>query len=576
MPLIPEQNEGGIADLGVRGGSPTYEATRIPSRGWLGSPVVKWRALIVLSLAQFLMVLDQAVMNVSITQLVEDFDTTVTVIQGVITFYALTMAALMITGGKIGDIWGRRRAFWVGLLIYAAGSALTAVSADVWQLLLGWSILEGIGAALVLPALVALVAGSYQGPDRAVAYGVIGGVAGAGIAVGPILGGWVTTDFTWRYVFVGEVVLALIIVFLVRWITDPPKPKPAPQIDWVGAVLSALGLGLLVYGLLQASEWGWVRDVNSPVAPLGLALTPFVVGGGLVVLGLFFRWSERRMRLGRDPLFRLGLLDIKPLKAGLQMFLLQNLILMGVFFSIPLYLQVVQGLDALDTGLKMLPVSVTMFVMSFVGARMSQTWTPQRIVRWGLWVLLVSVLVLAGTIEPTLQGPAFGMSMALLGVGMGLLASQLGNVVQSSVGPRDRSETGGLQYTAQQLGSSIGTALIGAIVISVLASAFLNQIATDPRISDEISDQLTVELNGSIQFVSATDVEKALAESELTSEEQEAIVEIYSEGQLVALHVGLLVAAGIVVFALFIVRRIPDRRLDEGSEDEADEGAVLA
>ena len=157
---------------------------------------MKWRALIVLSAAQFLMVLDQAVMNVSISQLVEDFETTVTVIQGVITFYALTMAALMLTGGKLGDRWGRKRAFSIGLLIYAAGSALTAASWNIPSLLLGWSILEGIGAALVLPALVALIAGSYKGKDRAVAYGVIGGVAGAGIAIGPILGGWVTTNYT--------------------------------------------------------------------------------------------------------------------------------------------------------------------------------------------------------------------------------------------------------------------------------------------------------------------------------------------------------------------------------------------
>lgn len=524
---------------------------------------MKWRALVVLSAAQFLMVLDQAVMNVSISQLVEDFDTTVTVIQGVITFYALTMAALMVTGGKLGDRWGRKRAFTIGLVIYGAGSALTAASWNVGSLLVGWSILEGIGAALVLPALVALIAGSYQGADRAVAYGVIGGVAGAGIAVGPILGGWVTTAYTWRYVFVGEVVLALGIALSVGMLHEARRDGRVPTIDWVGAGLSALGLGVFVYGILQASVWGWIADKDSPITPFGLALTPFVIGAGLVLLGLFVVWTERRERLGRDPLVRLGLFDIKPLKGGLQMFLAQNTILMGVFFSIPLYLQVVLGLDALDTGIRMLPVSVTMFLMSFVGARMSRARSPRWIVRLGLWILLGSVLLLAGTIQPELRGVVFGVSMGLLGVGMGLLASQLGNVIQSSVGPADRSEAGGLQYTAQQLGSSIGTALIGAVVISSLSLAFFNQVASDPRISDEVEGALTVELSSSIEFVSADQVAAALADSALTDEETDAFLAGYREAQLTALRTGLVLAAGIVVGALFLTRRIPDVSFEE-------------
>ena len=169
----------------------------------------KWGVLVVLGAAQFLMVLDQAVMNVAISQLVEDFDTTVTTIQTVIALYALVMAGLMLTGGKLGDLWGRRRAFTIGICIYAVGSALTAASWSVPSLMFGWSILEGIGAALVMPALVALVAGNYEGNERAIAYGVLGGVAGAGIAVGPILGGWATTELTWRVVFIGEVVVAI-------------------------------------------------------------------------------------------------------------------------------------------------------------------------------------------------------------------------------------------------------------------------------------------------------------------------------------------------------------------------------
>lgn len=229
----------------------------------------KWSALTVLALAQFLMVLDQAVMNVSITQLVEDFGTNVTTIQGVITMYSLVMATLMVTGGKVGDIIGRRRAFTLGHVTYAGGSALTAASWSVPALLVGWSFLEGIGAALVLPALVALIASNYEGRDRIVAFGVIGGVSGAGIAVGPIIGGFFTTELSWRLVFVGEVIIAAAIVATVRKISDAPFEGRKPRLDWVGSVLAALGLGMIVIGVLQASTCGWVKPKSSPVEPFG-------------------------------------------------------------------------------------------------------------------------------------------------------------------------------------------------------------------------------------------------------------------------------------------------------------------
>src|SRR3954471_1728545 len=231
--------------------------------------------LVVLAAAQFLMVLDQSVMNVSISQLVSDFDTNVTTIQAVITLYSLTMAALMVTGGKLGDIWGRRRAFSIGLVIYAVGSGLTALSWSVPTLALGWSILEGIGAALVLPAMVALTAGNFEGKARAAAYGVLGGVAGAGIAVGPILGGWVTTNLTWRLVFAGEVVLVIAILLAVRLLPSGGA-RPGAKLDGVGAVLCALGLTLVVLGVLEASTWGWLKPRNSPIEPFGFSLTPFM------------------------------------------------------------------------------------------------------------------------------------------------------------------------------------------------------------------------------------------------------------------------------------------------------------
>src|ERR1700759_4892829 len=195
-------------------------------------PGGKWAVLTVLAAAQFLMVLDQAVMNVAISQLVKDFDTTVTTIQAVIALYALVMAALMLTGGKLGDLLGRRRAFRIGCCIYALGSGLTAVSWSVASLTIGWSVLEGIGAALVMPAMVALVASSFEGQQRAVAYGVLGGVAGAGIAVGPILGGWATTELSWRVVFAGEVVVAAGIFAGLRLLDDAKVEGPRRQPAW--------------------------------------------------------------------------------------------------------------------------------------------------------------------------------------------------------------------------------------------------------------------------------------------------------------------------------------------------------
>ena len=187
-----------------------------------------WLPLVALALAQFVMVLDQSAMNVSISTLVDDFDTTVTTIQAVITLYCLVMAMFMLTGGKLGDIMGRRRAFVVGLVIYACGSAMTALAPTVLVLTLGWSILEGLGAALVLPAMVALIAGNFEGASRKAAYAVIGGVAGAGIAVGPILGGWATTEYSWRIIFAGEVVLVALILVMTPKVKDAARTGPAP------------------------------------------------------------------------------------------------------------------------------------------------------------------------------------------------------------------------------------------------------------------------------------------------------------------------------------------------------------
>jgi len=540
---------------------------------------MKKTALVALAIAQFVMVLDQSVMNVSISQLVADFDTTVTTIQAVITLYCLVMAMLMMTGGKIGDIIGRRRAFRIGLVIYAVGSATTALAPTVGVLALGWSVLEGIGAALVLPALAALIAGNFEGAQRKAAYAVIGGVAGAGIAIGPILGGWATTELSWRVVFAGEVVLVAIILALTPKVADALRDGPAPRLDVVGSVLSATGIGAMVLGVLQSSTWGFLTPKDSPVEPFGFSLAVFVVIGGALLLWAFVAWSHHREVRELDPLVHLRLFQVLPLRSGLIGMFTQNLVLMGVFFVVPLYLQLVIGLDALDTGLRMLPISITMFAFSAIGSRLSAKVSVRTLVRAGLITSTVAIVVLLATIDPELRDVGFAISMALLGVGMGLIVSQLGNVVQSSVDASGRGEAGGLQYTGQQLGSSVGVALIGAIVLAGLTNVFVSHIESDERIAPEVAQQVSVAAGNGVDFVPSDQLVTAAADAGIDATSAAAIVDDYEKAQLRALKTGLLATGVLALLSLMSTRGLPSSVVtgagggDAGDEDMAVEPA---
>ena len=219
----------------------------------------KWLPLVILASAQFIMVLDSSVMNVSISQIVADLNTTVTGVQSAITMYTLVMAAFMLVGAKLGDILGRDRAFGLGLAVYGLGSLITSLSPNLTVLLIGWSGIEGLGAVLVIPAIAALTAANYEGKERAFAYGMIGGAAGAAIAAGPLIGGYVTTTWSWRYVFVGEVVVVIAVLIVHRRMKRAPKPEQAPKLDYGGAALSAVALGMIVFGILKSSTWGWIQ-----------------------------------------------------------------------------------------------------------------------------------------------------------------------------------------------------------------------------------------------------------------------------------------------------------------------------
>ncbi|MFZ1154799.1 MAG: MFS transporter, partial [Solirubrobacteraceae bacterium] len=238
--------------------------------------------ILILGTAQFVMVLDSTVMNVSISQVVHDLHTSVAEVQLAITAYTLVMAAFMLTGAKLGDIWGRRRAFSIGLVIYGIGSLTTALSPNITVLLIGWSGIEGLGAVLVIPAIASLTAVNYSGRERALAYGLIGGIAGAGVAVGPLIGGFLTTELSWRVVFAAETVVVLVLLTVVHRIVDRPSEE-RPALDRVGVLLSALGLGLTVFAILKISTWGLfiptgaLTIAGTRITPFGLSVVPFMI-----------------------------------------------------------------------------------------------------------------------------------------------------------------------------------------------------------------------------------------------------------------------------------------------------------
>src|SRR3954468_17452396 len=287
--------------------------------------------LLTLAAGQFLMTLDTSVMNVSIEDVAKDVDTTVTGIQGAITAYTLVVAALMITCAKIGAIIGRKRAFAIGCVIYACGSFTTSIAPSLPVLLFGWSFLEGVGAALILPAIVALVAGNFPAAARPRAYGLVAAAGAIAVAVGPLIGGFATTYFSWRWVFAGEVVLVSAILLLTRRIADAPV-ETRPKFDLVGAVLSATGLALLVFGILRSGEWGWIKPRPGGPSWAGLSPTVWLVLAGLFVIYLFFNWETRREAQGKEPLVRPGMLRNKQLTGGLTMFFFQYLVQAGFFF----------------------------------------------------------------------------------------------------------------------------------------------------------------------------------------------------------------------------------------------------
>ncbi|NUR61698.1 MAG: MFS transporter [Catenulispora sp.] len=515
--------------------------------------------LATLAAAQFLMALDSSVMNVSIATVASDVGTTVSGIQGAITAYTLVMAAFMIPGGKIGAMIGRKRAFMIGCVVYGCGSLTTAIAPSLPVLLFGWSLLEGLGAALILPAVVALVALNFPTERRPAAYGLIAASAAVAIGLGPLIGGFATTYFSWRWVFAGEVAVVLGILALARHVIDRPSGG-RPHFDLLGAFLSAGGLGIFVYGVLRTSEWGWF--VPKPGGPswLGISASVWVMLAGVLVVWLFLQWQTHLLHRGRDPLVDPGLFANRQLSGGLTMFFLQFLVQMGVFFVVPLYLSVALGLSAIKTGVHILPLSLSLLAAAVLIPKLYPQASPRLVVRLGVLGLFAGALALTAAINADSSAAVVTIPLLLIGLGMGALASQLGAVTVSALPDSRSAEVGGVQNTVTNLGSSIGTALAGSILIGTLTSSFLTTIEKNPAVPASVSAQASTKLAAGAPFLSDAQLSAALTEAGVPPQQAEAAMQANASARLVAVRAALAILALVALVALFFTGRIPKRQ----------------
>jgi EmrB/QacA subfamily drug resistance transporter len=512
--------------------------------------------LLTLASGQFLMTLDSSVMNVAIATVAKDVGTTVTGIQTAITLYTLVMAMLMIPGGKVGSLIGRKRAFSIGCVIYGAGSFTTAIAPNLTVLIIGWSLLEGIGAALILPAIVALVASNFPPEGRPRAYGLVMAAGAVAVALGPLIGGIATTYFSWRWVFVGEVLIVAMILVLARRVQDAPV-ESRTHLDLVGAVLSATGLGLAVFGILRSSVWGWVLPKPGGPAIFGLSPTIVLIFLGLFVLWVFGVWELRVQERGGEPLVRLSMFENRQFTGGLVMFFFQFLVQAGLFFTLPLYLSVALGLSAIDTGLKIMPLSITLLIAAAGIPRFFPNISPRLVVRVGLLSMFAGIVSLFMNIDVHAGAEIVTVPLLFAGLGIGALASQLGSVTVSAV-PDDQSPAvGGLQNTATNLGASIGTALAGSLLIAALTASFLNGIEQNPAVPAEVSAEANVELAGGIPFVSDADLSAALTQAGVDPAVSQAVLDENEQARLDGLRTALAALALIALIGLFFSGRIP-------------------
>ncbi len=535
--------------------------------------------LLPLALAQLINAYDTTAMNVAVSKVVPSLHTTVSGVQAGITIYSLVMAACMITGSKLGDIWGRKRTFTFGVILYGVGALITAFSLNLGMMVAGWSLLEGIGSALMIPAIFAMVGGIFPpGKDRLKGYAVVGSAAAAGAALGPLLCGFWATVVTWRASFLSEVLVVLVVLVMMRKLGKQPVVENKPKLDTPGAILSALGLALVVLGLVQASLYGWVtarvpfKIGNKVIIPRGgiSPVIPFACAG-LVVLVCFVLWENRHKKRGTEPLLDLGILKGKAAAIGLPTVMVLMFMQAGLLFVGPVFLQMSLGLSPLLSGLVILPLTVFLIGASQLTSKLTTRFSPRSLVRLGMLLVPIGIVVVWWFLDVKPSAIQMIPGFIIVGIGIGLANAPLLNMVQSSAPADKQSDISGVNRAFSNLGGALGTAVAGAVLMSVLISSFSGLVLKNNVIPPQEKKKIESVLARDARTVSNRQARAYLASKAFEPRVGTALYDINQKARNKALLAALL-AVGILGMAGFLFSLfLPGTgvaKVDAESEDE--------
>jgi EmrB/QacA subfamily drug resistance transporter len=482
------------------------------------------RLAFLLAMAMFVLVVDTSLMNVSISAVVDDLDTTVSGVQSAIALEALVSAAFILIGSKMGDLFGRKRAYVVGLLGYAVGALAMTLAQGLTAIIVFWAILGGLGASLLLPAMQSLIHGNFVGAAQRQVYALVGAAAAIATAVGPLLGGFITTALSWRVGFMLEVVVIAVVLSGIKLVRDVPYTGPR-TFDPVGAALSVVGMGGIVLGILVWQEGGEY---------VGL-----LIAVGVIAMAALWRWLARRHSAGKPALLDPDLFRSKPFRIGVSQQMLQQIALGGMLIALPIYLQLVFEYNALEAGLSLAPLSLTMFGTALLASRRAGKRRPSVLVRAGFGLLAIGIALLIPIVPRADSGWYLVVPLIIAGCGLGLLVSQLNNYTLSPVSEERVSEAAGVNSASGSFGLSFGLAFAGAILLATLSIAFTDRSDSSAVIPEPDKQHIADVLEDDAEVMSDTQLEQLLVNE--PPEVQDEVVDINTESRHIALQIALLI-----------------------------------